>query len=211
LKALTTACRGAVNPFFFGDLMKLTCNTCEHFDKTTYNCLVTDAAAPETGCDDHQPRTCKTCAHFNEDAYYCHKTGSSMAEWDKCNGHQTWEEDEAKAVKRNTEMFENYPYLKKCTITGGKMLTVDWGLVEAKLEKYDKYVCYVETLKNDGVWGTINKLEARLEGARKLMNELPVIIASTELPVNTKPLCKWAGRIEKVLGRPQKGPGGEGK
>jgi len=39
-----------------------------------------------------EEKTCKTCTWFNQEAYYCKTFATSMAEWDSCDSHETYEE-----------------------------------------------------------------------------------------------------------------------
>ena len=36
--------------------------------------------------------TCKTCTHFHSTAFFCRAMDESVAEWDRCDGHETYEE-----------------------------------------------------------------------------------------------------------------------
>lgn len=38
-----------------------------------------------------EERTCKTCHGFNSDAFFCRPLDTSMAEWDTCRDHETYD------------------------------------------------------------------------------------------------------------------------
>jgi len=58
--------------------------------------------------NDEEKRTCKTCVDFNDEVYYCRKHDTAMAEWDSCEDHTTWEEDQ----KWGAEFYAKLPYCR---------------------------------------------------------------------------------------------------